>query len=71
MKKRSRPANFLLDLENRQEEVIARLEELDKQVERVLTECLAFKAAETLSIAPQVTQVEGTVSLPVKLRKAG
>ncbi len=71
MKKHPRPANFLLDLEARQEEVIARLEDLDREVERVLAECLALKTAERpveLADSPQ-----GDVVLPLrgKLRKAG
>jgi hypothetical protein len=71
MKKQPRPANLLLDLEARQEEVIARLEELDREVERVLAECLALKAAET---APdQGEPFPGDIAQPFagQLRKAG
>ncbi|MCE5301483.1 MAG: hypothetical protein LLF97_00050 [Planctomycetaceae bacterium] len=35
--------NLLLDLEARHDELLARLDELDKRVEKTLAECQAFR----------------------------
>jgi hypothetical protein len=43
---RSAQLELLLDLESRQDELLERLEELDRRVEKTLGECLALRAPE-------------------------
>ena len=44
---RSAQLELLLDLESRQDDLMLRLEELDRRVEKTLTECLSPRALET------------------------
>jgi hypothetical protein len=43
MNDRSSQLDFLSDLETRQDELLLKLEELDRQVEKTLVECLALR----------------------------
>jgi hypothetical protein len=44
---RSAQLELLLDLESRQDDLMLRLEELDRRVEKTLGECLALRAGES------------------------
>jgi hypothetical protein len=44
---RSAQLELLLDLEDRQDELMLRLEELDRRVEKTLIECQSLRALET------------------------
>jgi hypothetical protein len=44
---RSAQLELLLDLESRQDEVMLRLDELDRRVEKTLGECLSLRTPET------------------------
>jgi len=71
MKKHPRPANLLLDLEARQEEVIIRLEELDREIEKVLAQYVALKTAELPATEAQALSAGAGLPFPAELRKAG
>ncbi|MEN6405075.1 MAG: hypothetical protein ABFC77_01260 [Thermoguttaceae bacterium] len=49
--------NLLLDLEARHEDLLARLDELDKRVEKTLAECQAFRVAPTTAASDAATAV--------------
>jgi hypothetical protein len=44
---RSAQLDLLMDLESRQDDLMVRLEELDRRVEKTLGECLALRTLET------------------------
>ena len=71
MKKHPRPANLLLDLEARQEEVIVRLEELDREIEKVLAQYVALKTPELPPTEARASSNEAGLPFPRELRKAG
>ena len=71
MKKQPCPANLLLDLEARQEEVIARLDDLDRKIEKVLAEYLALQASEASAESAGQPPEEVVFSIQGRLRKAG
>jgi hypothetical protein len=48
---RSAQLELLLDLESRQDDLLLRLEELDRRVEKTLGECLAVRTLESPPIA--------------------
>jgi tetrahydromethanopterin S-methyltransferase subunit G len=54
MSDRAAQLELLLDLESRQDEVLLRLDELDRRVEKTLGECLSLRAAEI----PPTTQAD-------------
>ena len=43
MEPQTPPVNLLMDLEARHEELLLRLDELDKRVEKVLAECQVYR----------------------------
>jgi hypothetical protein len=43
---RSAQLELLLDLENRQDDLMLRLDDLDRRVEQTLAECLSLRTAE-------------------------
>jgi hypothetical protein len=71
MKKQPLPANLLVDLEARQEEVIARLDDLDRAIQRVLAEYGAVQSAELAPDPMESPPEECVVQVPGVLRKAG
>jgi hypothetical protein len=48
---RSVQLELLLELEARQDDVMLRLEELDRRVEQTLAECLSLRSTESQNIA--------------------
>jgi tetrahydromethanopterin S-methyltransferase subunit G len=48
---RSTQLELLLELESRQDDVMLRLEELDRRVEKTLAECLMLRSGESREIA--------------------
>jgi prefoldin subunit 5 len=50
MDKTPHPVELLADLETRQEQVLARLEELDRRIETVLAQWQAAKPAEQVPV---------------------
>jgi tetrahydromethanopterin S-methyltransferase subunit G len=48
---RSVQLDLLLELESRQDDVMLRLEELDRRVEKTLAECLLLRSTESQEIA--------------------